>query len=172
MFASSEISDNLATRIGIHKGFQLRSDHVPVVCDFPINCAGIAEHVIPVWTKNTVDKVVMNEDITSRDIDNFNVALQKRLKGIDKTQLSVTALYSQINSAILSAAVDTIATRKRVTYPKKVKKLKHYSTQDHMLHTWRKRMRGALRASRSHDLDAARKAVQRAEWPLSKLPHY
>ena len=116
--------------------------------------------------------MVMNEAITSWDIDNFNEAFKKSLEGIDKTQVSVTTLYSQINSAILSAAVDTIATRKRITYPKKVKKLKHYSTQDHMLHTWRKRMRGALRASRGHDLDAARKAVQRAEWPLSTVGAY
>ena len=112
----------------------------------------------------------MNDEITKWDIEKFNVTLQESLEGIDTTQLSASALYSQVNSAILSAAEDSIATRKRVTYPKRVKKLKHYDSQDHMLHTWRKRMRGALRASRGHDLDAAKSALQRAEWPLSKLP--
>jgi len=123
-----------------------------------------------VWTKNTVDKVEMNDEITKWDIEKFNVVLQESLEDIDMTQLSASALYSQVNSAILGAAVDSIATRKRVTYPKKVKKLKHYDSQDHMLHTWRKRMRGALRASRGHDLDATKRALQRAKWPLSKLP--
>ena len=71
VMATSEIAQHLATRIGIHHDFHLETDHRPVVVDIPLDCAGLADRVVPVWRPNTVEKLVKNKDITRKDAEDY-----------------------------------------------------------------------------------------------------
>ena len=79
-------------------------------------------------------------------------------------------LFEAINSSILEAATNTIATEKTLAYPKKVSKLKHYTSNDYFLRQWRKQLRRALRAVNDKDISKQKRALKNAEWKLSAVP--
>ena len=54
---TDDVATHLATRIGIHNGYALDSDHFPVVCDIPLNCAGAARNVTPVRSHQKVTNI-------------------------------------------------------------------------------------------------------------------
>ena len=171
VFASEEISHHLATKIGIHKGYMLESDHCPVVCDFPIDCAGVALDVCPVWNPAVVYKTQMKPDITEKDREEFAENAEELMKEVDMSQ-HPRAIYSAINEAIKKAAVGTISVCKKLCYPKFVSKCKHFTKDHYALRTWRKRIRAASLGIRLADLRqrpwaAAEKDCKRAEYVLS-----
>jgi len=173
VMASDELANNLAMRSGIQQDFFLRTDHMPTVTDFPLDCAGLAENVIPVWDPHKVTKTMMNEDISDADTAAFNLKLSAAMQRItNNKELYSTSnqLFEGINSSILEAATGTIATKKTLTYPKKVSKLKHYTANDYFLRQWRKQLRRALRATNDKDLSKQKRALKNAEWKLSAVP--
>ena len=140
-----ELAQHMATRIGIHTGCALDSDHSPVVCDFPIDCARVALDICPVWSPTVVHKFTVHEDCSDCDIAAFNERLGENLQTTDLVG-SGADLYRQVNTAILTAATGTIGSYKKLKYPKFVANLKHYTSQHYAMRAWRKHIRAALHA--------------------------
>ena len=75
---TDEVASHLATRIGIHNGYALDSDHYPVVYDIPLNCAGAARNVTPVWSYQKVTKTESTgstQEELQEGVEKFNEAL-------------------------------------------------------------------------------------------------
>ena len=105
---TQELADNLAMRSGIQQDFFLRTDHMPTVTDFPLDCAGLAANVIPVWNPHKVTKTVMNDNITTADKEAFNSKFSNAMQAVinNKEQCSSSGqLFEAINSAILECCV-------------------------------------------------------------------
>jgi len=160
ILATNELAHHLTTRIGIHSGFKLDSDHYPVIADFPINCAGVAENITPVWSPTVVYKLQMKEKVTPDDVELFNQRLKLAYEGADAPSNS-RERYETMNNAIKEAAVGTIATRRKLTYPKFVTKYKGYTSKHFALRTWLARIRGAIATVKA--AEKSRKTWQQAE---------
>ena len=171
VLATEEISHHPATKIGIHKGYMLESDHCPVVCDFPIDCAEIALDVCPVWNPVVVHKTQMKPEVTEEDREAFADQASALMTGIDMSQ-PPRVIYGAVKDAIKTAAVGTIAIRKKLCYPKFVSKCKHFTKDHYALRTWRKRIRAASLGIKLAELcqrpwAAAEKDCRKAAYALS-----
>ena len=105
---TDEVATHLATRIGIHNGYALDSDHFPVVCDIPLNCDGAARNVTPVWShqKVTTIKPAVSMHGEKFQAEKFNEALAQALAG-DTEDMTGTEVYASVNKCIQEAAVGT-----------------------------------------------------------------
>ena len=60
------------TRMGIHAGYTLDGDHLPVICDLHINSAGLAPRPVPTWQPHTCSKLKLHPEITTKMASDFN----------------------------------------------------------------------------------------------------
>ena len=84
VFATSEVAQHLATRIGIHAGSNFDTDHLPVVVDMPNDCAGVAEKMVPVWDPVTVTKV-KREEPSEQSKAEYSIKVRESLQKISAT---------------------------------------------------------------------------------------
>ena len=91
-FVTAEVGEHLATRIGIHRGFPLESDHLPMVIDLPNDGAGIAERVVPVWDPVTVTKIVRDREPTDTQKADFS----------DRVELEMAEVNAMIENGTIT----------------------------------------------------------------------
>ena len=165
MCATAEIAQHPAVRIGIHRGGPMEgdSDHMPVLCDMPIDCTGMAEEVCPIWSPTVVYKLVVDEKPTAAQAEAFNKDLQRRVSEMPE-DLPTAGRYQWWTEAIQQAVVSTMGRWVKKRYPKQASKLTHYRTCDYHLRAWKTRLKGLLRAIEEKDRVKIRKAARRAAW--------
>ena len=98
---TDEVATHLATRIGIHNGYAIDSDHFPVVCDIPLNCAGAARNVTPVWSHQKVTKIKPAVSIHGAKFqaEKFNEALTLAMAG-GTEGMTGKEMYAKVNECI------------------------------------------------------------------------
>ena len=80
VMATGELVGHPVTRVGIHSGGPLCSDHSIVMVDTPINCGRAAGRPIPVWEPIQVKEVRIKESITKGDKADFNTRVHAGMK--------------------------------------------------------------------------------------------
>ena len=169
VMATAEVTNHVSTRVGIHSLPPIKSDHLPVVIDVPVDCAGMAQHVTPVWDRVVVEKMVMK---SGEDLPNpitFNEKFKAEMAQIPAGQIA--CCHEEMTTAILSAMDGTVATRKRMQYPRQISVLRDMQTSDKVLRTWKKRLRGAAEAITKREQDASiRRKLRKAAWRLVNAP--
>ena len=98
---TDEVATHLSTRIGIRNGYALDSDHLPVVCDISLNCAGAARNVMPVWSHQKVTKIKPAVSMHGETFQaaKFNEALAQALTG-DTEGMTGKEMYASVNTRI------------------------------------------------------------------------
>ena len=143
---TDELATHLATRIEIHNGYALDSDHFLVVCDIPLNCVGAARNVTPVWSHQKVTKCkpAVSMHGGKFQAQTFNEALAQALAG-DTEGMTGKAMYASVNKCTQEAAVGTTHEKHTLEYPSRVSKLKDFNTTDKQARTWKKPITGAIK---------------------------
>lgn len=170
IMGTQNIATHLATRTGIHEGFMLDSDHKPVIMDIPLDAANIADRVIPTWLPYTDTKIQMDNELTDKQKEEFNNSMEDACNLIEWETMSGEDQYKEYSRAIKEAAENSISTTKQVTYPRPVKKLKHYMSIDMTMRTWKKRTDNAIKAINNKIIDKMHTPFKRANFPVPKVP--
>ena len=168
IMATSELSQGVATRIGIHQSAPINTDHLPVVADFAIDCAEIASKKVPVWDRVKVSKTrVLDEEV--QNVERFQEQFTSELVRLGySADLDGAAQYEKFLEAASSAADGTVSETKTMCYPRRVSTLKDYHTTDMVVRTWGKRLKGAANALRAGHMDnGVKKSLRRAAPPAS-----
>ena len=157
------------TSVGIHREAAVQSDHVPVVVDIPLNIAGLATEVCPIW-QPTVEWILgRKHDVTDEEVDNF----RKKWKDTSQRMYSATTHNERgefLMQALRDAAIGTVAELIKVEYPRFVRNKSMFTSMDYKLHTWMTRMKGLRQAIQQGNEVGLGKAVRRGRWTHKEEP--
>jgi hypothetical protein len=93
------------TRMGIHTGYPLEGDHLPVICDLLINSAGLASRPLPIWQPHKCTKLKLHSEITCKMTQQFNDLIRNQQSLQDSPP--ITLLQNIKQAAAASVAVST-----------------------------------------------------------------
>ena len=178
IWATKEIANHPATKIGIATSHDLGGDHMPVVADLPIDCAGQAEGTTPTWTPTTTKKLQLKpeEEVEPSDTVDYSmkfrwmyIANMVKTENRDRrTTLDNTA--ESILTGMYEASIGTIGKEKTLYYPKKASRTPTREGWGYTLDTWKKHMVGACRAIYMRDRDKIKVRLKKAAWRHEDIP--
>ena len=168
------IANSPALKIGIPRENPLGSDHLPVIIDIPINCAGMATGVEPMWVPHTTIKLQLKTEgeITEEDKEKFTENFIKEMptrQSDDRERRGEDMLKGLYN-----AAKTTVAKEQKLRYPNFAATTEHREGWGEKLDTWTKRMKGACRTMKNwtqmKDRGKAKNTLRKAAWPHKDTP--
>ena len=105
---SGEAATNIATRSGIYCGIMdVESDHRPVMADIAIDCAGMAERVVPLWEPHKIRRLRRKPKVTESEREALTALVVEALKTNEEARITTKAQFEAIRDAIKKAAVGT-----------------------------------------------------------------
>ena len=100
--------------MGIHTGYPLEGDHLPVICDLHINSAGLASRPIPTWLPHSCIKLKLHPEITPQMTQQFNDLIRNLNPNPDPSPLILLQHLRQ-------AASESVAESCTLEYPRPFK---------------------------------------------------
>ena len=153
------------TRMGIHTGYPLEGDHLPVICDLHINSAGLASRPIPTWQPHSCTKLRLHPDITPTMTQQFNDLIRNLNPNPDPSPLILLQHLRQ-------AASESVAESITLEYPRPFKPIPFQEGWGFKISTWNRRLRGTVRAILCPRISrpAVITSINRAQWPHPSKP--
>ena len=153
------------TRMGIHTGYPLEGDHLPIICDLHLNSAGLAPRPIPTWKPHSCTKLKLHPEITTKMIQQFNDLFRNLHPNHDSPPLILLQHLRQ-------AAAESVAESTTIEYPRPFKPIPFQEGWGFKIATWNKHLRGTIRAIQ-HPLisrTAVTISINKAQWPHPSHP--
>ena len=178
-------SKEMATHPGLRAGIHLdpaglpsrsrRSDHLPVLADFPIDCTQVREGVTPVWQhyKDPKPTLRWDDDPTTEARQEFCAGFLEAVKGAEQGE-NLEGVGAAFLAAVHKAAVGTVAKEEHLEYPKKAMRADqtaaHREGWGFKVDGWVRKLRRARKCLK-HPCDTAIKGMVKAlrmaawRWP-------
>ena len=161
--------------MGIHAGYTLDGDHLPVICDLHINSAGLAPRPVLTWQPHTCSKLKFHPDITTKMTGDFSGLfrhLNNAQEPLNPTQTHPQTPTQTLLQHLRQAAAQTVAETNTLEYPRPFKPIRYQDGWGYKLSTWNRHLRGATRAILHPRIarQAAITSLNRAKWPHPSQP--